>query len=63
MKLNKRKTMIAQAKAQLSVSAICKAAGTAPQVYRRAMNKGCRPETAGKIAAALNVPLEDILED
>ena len=62
MKLNKLKTQIAQANAQISTAELCKAVGITGQAYRRAINTGSRPATVGKIAAALGVPVESIIE-
>ena len=63
MQLDKIELQKALAKRQLSVVEICKIAEISTQSYYRATRTGCRPKTAGKIASALNVPLEDILED
>ncbi len=62
MKLNKLKTQIAQANAQISTAELCKAVGITGQAYRRAISTGSRPVTVGKIAAALGVPVESIIE-
>lgn len=62
MKLDRRKTQLAQASAQMTTGNLCKAAGITAQAYRRAMSTGSRPMTIGRIAAALGVPVEDIVE-
>lgn len=63
MKLDKLKTQIAQATAQISTTDLCKTAGITEQSYRRAMNTGSRPATIGKIAEALSVSITDIIEE
>ena len=61
MKLDRKKTQIAQAYAQMTTGNLCKAAGITEQAYRRAMSTGSRPATIGKIAAALGVSVADII--
>lgn len=62
MKLDKQKTQIAQASAQMTIGSLCKVAGITEQSYRRAMSTGSRPATIGKIADALGVSVADIVE-
>ena len=62
MKLDRQKTQIAQASAQMSTGSLCKVAGITEQAYRRAMSTGSRPATIGKIAAALSVSVADIIK-
>ena len=63
MKLSKTKLTLAIANACMSTSDVCKAAGIQYQTFLR-ISKGnpCKPATAGKIAAALNVRVEDLIE-
>lgn len=63
MKLDKEKTLIAQAKAKKTTAEVCSSAVITSAMYRRAYEKGCRPATAGKIAEALGVPVTDIIEE
>lgn len=63
MKINKEKLMLAMANARLNAYGLCEAAGIQYQTYRRVI-KGfpCKPATAGSIAAALGVRVEDLVE-
>lgn len=63
MKLNKEKLMLAMANARLNAFELCEAAGIQYQTYRRII-KGfpCKPATAGSIAAALGVRVEELIE-
>lgn len=63
MKLCKTKLEIAQAKKMINSYALCEAAGISYNTYRRILNGGeCKPTTAGAIAAALGVKVEDLIE-
>lgn len=64
MKANKSKLDIAMANARMTPCDVSKKAGVAYQSIRRAcINNGVKPATLGKIAAALNCDVRDILED
>ncbi len=63
MKLNKGKIDIAMANSRMNAYALCKAAGIQYATYRRIVNgKPCKQATAGKIAAALGVRVEELIE-
>lgn len=63
MKLNEDKLMLAMAKARLTVQGLCEAAGIQYQTYRRIINgNSCKPITAGRIAVALDVDVEELIE-
>ena len=63
MKLSKQKIVISMAKARLNAFALCEAAGIQYQTFRRIMNgQPCKPATAGGIAAALGVDVEELIE-
>lgn len=63
MKLNATKLTLAMANACLNAYGLCTAAGIQYQTYRRIINgKSCKPATAGAIAAALSVKVEDLIE-
>lgn len=63
MKLDKKKVFVAMAAKSMNRSQLAKATGIAPATLRYAVTgiSNTRPETAEKIAAALDVPLEEIL--
>ena len=65
MNLNKPRIELALAKAGLSSYAqLAHKMGCSAQNLSVILNRGsCKPATAGKIAAALGVPLEDLLEE
>ncbi len=64
MKLSEKKILFFMANACLNVFDLCNAAGITYQTYRRIIKgKPCKPATAGKIAAALGVRVEDLAED
>lgn len=63
MKLSSQKLEIAQAEKRLNPYALCEAAGIQYQTYRRIIKGNpCKPATAGSIAAALGVRVEDLVE-
>lgn len=62
MKIDREKVQILRASAQMTIGSLCETAGITEQAYRRAISTGSRPVTIGKIAAALGVPVEDIVE-
>lgn len=63
MKLNEIKVAIAMAKAQLNAFALCEKAGIQYQTLRRVLKgQPCKPATAGSIAAALEVDVEELIE-
>ena len=63
MKINKQKLQIALATACMDPYDLCRAVDIQYQTYRRivAGNK-CKFSTVGKIAKALNVPVEDLID-
>ena len=63
MIINNSKLQIALATACMNPYDLCKEIGIQYQTYRRvsAGNK-CKPATVGKIARALNVPVEQLIE-
>ena len=63
MKLNENKLTLAMANARLNVLGLCDAAGIQYQTYRRIIKgKPCKPATAGNIAAALGVRVEELID-
>ena len=64
MKLDKTKVYLAMAEKKMNRSQIAKETGISPSTLRYAVAgiSNTRPDTAEKIAAALEVKLEDILE-
>ena len=63
MRLNKTKLEIAQAKKRINPYDLCEAAGIRYNTYRRIVKGGdCKPTTAGNIAAALGVDVEELIE-
>lgn len=63
MNLSKQKLTIAMANARLNAYGLCAAAGIQYQTYRRIIKGSpCKPATAGSIAAALGVRVEDLIE-
>lgn len=62
--MSKKKLEIAMANACVNTQALCKKAGMKYQQFYRVFNGGnCKPATIGKIAKALNVPVENLLDD
>lgn len=63
MKISRQKIEMAMARACMNTADLPKAAGLpAPTVYNAMMGKGIRPVTLGKIAKALGVDPEEIME-
>lgn len=63
MKINNSKLQIALATACMNPYDLCKAIDIRYQTYRRiATGCNCKPATAGKIAKALNVPVEQLVD-
>ncbi len=61
---NKRKLEIAMANACMNPYDLCKVAEIRYQTYQRITSgKAAKPATVGKIAKALNVPVENLIED
>lgn len=61
---NKRKLEIAMANACMNPYDLCKVAEIRYQTYQRITSgKDAKPATVGKIAKALNVPVEKLIED
>ena len=63
MKLHEEKLMLAMANSRMNAYDLCEAAGIQYQTYRRIIKgKPCKPATAGSIAAALGVRVEELIE-
>jgi putative transcriptional regulator len=64
MKVNARNLELAMASACMNPYDLCKETNIQYQTYRRLM-KGCNPKpaTVGRIARALNVNVQEIIED
>lgn len=63
MTLNKKKLEVAMAKACMNSYAVCQSAKMPYQMFRRVFNgNNCKPATVGRIAAALGVQVEDIID-
>lgn len=61
---NKRKLEIAMANACMNPYDLCKVAEIRYQTYQRITSgKDAKPATIGKIAKALNVPVENLIEE
>lgn len=61
---NRRKLEMAMASACMNPYDLCKAADVTYYTYQRiTTGKHAKPATIGRIAKALNVPVEQILED
>ena len=64
MMANKRKLEIAMANACMNPYDLCKVAEIRYQTYQRITSgKDAKPATVGKIAKALNVSVENLIED
>ena len=64
MKINKRKVQLRMAKLGINQPQLAERAGTTKQTITNLMKgKGCKPETFGRIAKALEVEPEDIIAD
>ncbi len=63
MTLNRMKVEIARAKAQLSYQNLCRQAHCNPRPFKGNDPIEVTVLAAGRIAAVLGVPLEDLLED
>ncbi len=64
MRLDKSKVQIAMARECMNPYDLCRTASITYQTYQRVVSKGqtCKPATIGKIAKALNVKVEDLIE-
>ena len=63
MILSESKLTLAMANARMNAYALCEEAGIQYQTYRRIIKgKSCKPATAGNIAAALGVRVEELIE-
>lgn len=63
MKIIKRKLELALASNCMNPYELCKKANIQHQTYRRIISDcECKPATVGKIAKALNVKVEDLVE-
>lgn len=64
MKVNKKKLELAMATACVNPYDLCKMASIQYQTYKRiSAGREAKPATVGKVAKALNVPVEQILEE
>ncbi len=62
MIINNSKLQIALATACMNPYDLCKAVNIQYQTYRRiSAGNNCKPATVGKIARALNVPVENLI--
>lgn len=61
MRLNKKKIMLLRAKRCMSASELAEKSGVCTVTIRRGFTRPVAPETAGKIAAALDVSVEEII--
>lgn len=63
MVVNNSKLQIALATACMNPYDLCKAVSIQYQTYRRiSSGHNCKPATVGKIAKALNVPVEKLID-
>lgn len=63
MKINKQKLQIAMANACLNPYGLCEKVNIQYQTYRRiSAGNDCKPATVGKIAKALKVPVEQLID-
>jgi Predicted transcriptional regulators len=63
MKINNSKLMLIMAEVGITFSALSELSGVSRMTLSSIKNgKTCRPDLAGKIAKALNVPVMDIIE-
>ena len=63
MNVNKQKLEVAMANACMNPYDLCKLVEIQYQTYRRVSKGGnCKPATVGKIAKALNVKVENLVE-
>ena len=64
MIIDKKKLEVAMATACMNAHDLCKEAGMKYQLfYRVASGNNCKPATVGKIAKALNTPVENLIAD
>lgn len=64
MKLDKQKITLAMANACMNAYGLCAAANIQYATYHRIVSgKPCKPATAGSIAAALGVRVEDLVKN
>lgn len=64
MIVSKKKLEMAMANACLNTQELCKEINMKYQQFYRVVNgNNCKPATIGKIAKALNVPVETLIED
>ena len=63
MKISKKKYEIALARKQLSQKQLCDIAGLSSSTIRKIGVENVTPCTAGRLAAALNVDIEEIMEN
>lgn len=63
MKINKQKLQLAMANECINPYDLCEKISIQYQTYRRiSAGHNCKPATAGKIAKALNVPVEQLID-
>lgn len=63
MKINVTKMLLAMAEHQMSVNELAEKSGVSRgTISAIRAGKTCRPEIAGKIAQALNMPLTELIE-
>ena len=62
MFINKESLNLALAKQQMNPYEVCRKAGISYETFRKIRNgKKCKPATIGKIAVALNTPVETLV--
>jgi len=64
MKINVTKLLVAIGEQQMSIGELAEKSGVSRNTISAIKaGKTCRPDIAGKIAQALNIPLADLIED
>ena len=64
MKINVTKLLVAIGEQQMSIGELAEKSGVSrTTISAIKAGKTCRPDIAGKIAQALNIPLTDLIED
>lgn len=64
MIVDKKKLEVAMANACMNPTDLCKKVNMKYQLFYRVFTgNNCKPATVGKIAKALNVPVENLIED
>jgi len=62
--LSKKKILVLLAERGMTTAGLARRAGVAASNMSQLLNRGtCMPKTAGRIAAALNCRVQDVIED